>query len=97
MFRRHGATTGEHLADRLRNHSSCDRTAVVGVSGRVALQAGETWLNARIVFTFRGDDPAAGGDADDGVVDARGGITEVRLARTAAAPSPAPTGGSRRR
>ena len=59
--------------------------AVIGVTGRVALSTGETLVNARIHFQFPA--PSAQADAtpgigggDEATVNARGAITEVRMA-----------------
>ncbi len=58
--------------------------ALIGVTGRAYLQGGETLVNARIRFEFApptaadaGPDRARG---EAGTVDARGAITEIRLA-----------------
>ena len=58
--------------------------AVIGVTGRAFLQVGETLVNARIHFAFSPPTTADSGPgrapAEAGTVDARGAITEVRLA-----------------
>ncbi|MGE3821358.1 MAG: hypothetical protein AB7I30_18260 [Isosphaeraceae bacterium] len=66
-----------------------EHSAVIGVSGKVMLSGGETLLNAQIVFTFAAPDES---DPSDGAVDARGTITEVRLARASSSAIPGSEG-----
>ena len=80
-----------------------DLVAVVGVTGRgLMLPLGsETILNARLVFTFAPPPGAPDGNtgpvaSSDGVMDARGAITEVRLARSSTAAVPGSNGRLRR-
>ena len=73
--------------------------AVLGVSGRITTPIGETAVNAEILFTFTVEAPdkaspdrPAGASKPirtvEGLLDGRGAITEVRLARSAAGPLP---------
>jgi len=71
--------------------------ASVAISGRVTAASGETAVNAEALFTFtpegrpRPDAPGAGpGRPADEVVEARGAITELRLARATGGPLPGP-------
>jgi len=71
--------------------------AVVAISGRVTAASGETAVNAEALFTFGPDDrprptsatPAPARPGDE-VVEARGAVTELRLARVTAGPLPGP-------
>ena len=72
--------------------------AVLGVSGRITTSAGESAVNAEVLFTF-GDEvpakssqekPAKAAKVIEGVVEARGAITEVRMARSTAGPLAGP-------
>ena len=73
------------------------RAAKFGVSGRVTTSIGDAGVNAEVTFTFQSDTPPAAETGDvpasrppEGLIEARGGITEVRLARTTTGPLPGP-------
>jgi len=69
-----------------------DYIALIGVTGRASLppRGAETRLNAQVVFTFSPPRAAAADAAGSasGAVDARGAITDVRLARMSTAALP---------
>lgn len=77
------------LIDVRKDASGTESSAVIGVTGKAMLSGGETFLNAQIIFTFAPPDPNA---PADGAVDARGAITEVRLARSSSAAIPGSDG-----
>lgn len=73
--------------------------AVISVTGKIQTALAETLVNAEIVFTFTPPRPgdaarkAAGTSADDdSLIDARGAITDLRLARVAQGTLPAAAG-----
>lgn len=73
------------LIDVRKSENGSDMVALIGVSGRslVGVTGRDTLLNARIKFSFA--PPAADANSrasTDGAVDARGAITELRMART---------------
>ena len=55
--------------------------AVLGVTGRTTTSIGESAVNAEVFFTFQPEAPAPGpgGRITEGLVEARGAITEVRF------------------
>ena len=80
-----------------------DLVAVIGVTGRGLMPplGSETMLNARLFFTFAPPPATPDGNAglvgsSDGVMDARGAISEVRLARSSTAAVPGSNGRLRR-
>jgi hypothetical protein len=77
------------LLDVRKSSSGSDLVAVIGVSGRAVLSpnTGEALLNAEILFTFS-PPPRSASDPGDGTIDARGAITDLRLARSTSAPVP---------
>ena len=70
--------------------------ATIQVTGRVTTSMGDAGVNAAITFTGQPVGPAeASGDAPgrparEGLIEARGGITEVRMARSTTGPLPGP-------
>ena len=70
--------------------------ATISVTGRVTSSMGDAGVNAAITFTGQPDAPidasgaALGRPAREGLIEARGGITEVRLARSTTGPLPGP-------
>ena len=75
--------------------------AVIGVSGRITTPLGESAVNAEILFTFQPEPVAKSrlesspafnpnGRTNEGLIEARGAITEVRMARTTSGPLPPP-------
>ena len=67
--------------------------AVMSISGRVQVAAGEAAVNAEALFTFRPEEPTAQGASGkvvEGLLEARGATTEIRLARTTSGPLPPP-------
>ena len=74
--------------------------AEIGVSGRVPTPMGDAAVNAVVLFTFDPEAVKAANDspsatrsttrAVEGLIDARGAITEVRMARTTTGPLPGP-------
>ena len=70
--------------------------ATINVMGRVTTSMGEAGVNAAITFTGQPAAPAAapadalGRPVREGLIEARGGITEVRLARSTTGPLPGP-------
>ena len=73
--------------------------AVFSLTGRIPTAVAETLVNAEIVFTFaptptdRGTEPARkSASGDDSLIDARGAITDLRLARVAQGVLPAAAG-----
>ncbi len=65
---------------------------VFGIAGRTTTSIGESAVNAEVFFTFQPEAPAANplGRTTEGLVEARGAITEVRMARTTTGPLPPP-------
>ncbi len=66
--------------------------AVFGITGRTPTSIGESAVNAEVFFTFQPEVPPANplGRTTEGLVDARGAVTEVRMARTTTGPLPGP-------
>ena len=72
--------------------------ASIAVTGKIAGPAGETTINAEVLFTFLVDglfkEPtkkaAPASSAPEDVTEARGAITEIRLASVASGPLPGP-------
>lgn len=73
--------------------------AAFAITGRIQTPLAETLVNAEVVFTF--STPRAGDAAkkvnDDALVDARGAITDLRMARVAQGNLPGPDGGPGRK
>jgi hypothetical protein len=95
---------GESLVARLddvhKAATGTDHVAVISVQGRARLPlANDTLLNAQLLFTFTPTQPERdpererdGGPAFEDMVDARGAITEVRLARSSVSGVPGSNG-----
>ena len=75
--------------------------AVFGVTGRITTSIGESAVNAEVFFTFQPEAPAKSplesssalnpsGRTSEGLIEARGAITEVRMARTTSGPLAGP-------
>ncbi len=70
--------------------------ALVRVTGRITTPTGESAVNAEVQFTFQADTPAktpldnVTGRTTEGLLEARGAITEVRMGRTTTGPLPGP-------
>ena len=91
------------LIDVRKGTGAGESVAMIGVTGRGVLpHAGDTVLNAQLVFTFTASEPAAAptpagspptaAALPAGTVEASGAITDVRLARSAVAAVPGSNG-----
>ncbi len=80
-----------HKTDQPRTHA-----AILGIQGQFTMPEGPSALNARITFTFKTPEPKPATDGaeapptrtNSGVIEARGMITELRLARIITSPIP---------
>ncbi|HMB03974.1 MAG TPA: hypothetical protein VKP69_09575 [Isosphaeraceae bacterium] len=90
-----GATLSEVRSD----SKSGQMVAVINVTGRVGLPSGEAAVNAQLLFSFAPPVPGAGAErteGDEGTIEARGAITELRLAVVRTAGLPGANGRPRR-
>jgi hypothetical protein len=96
-----GGALGATLSEIRNDSKSGQMVAVINVTGKVGLPSGEAAVNAQLLFSFAPPAPAPGaGDerngGDEGTIEARGGITELRLAVAKTAGLPGANGRLRR-